>query len=145
MLRFAFLTIAIIATTTIVGTLLGTITDGGASLGAVFGAAVGTIVIAARLLADRYAIAAARRDPGRFLQVEEFNKERARHRRAFRRRVRLKITWGAARFLRETEEEREALENHPSVKRLYSQHHHDLNIRDIPGASHLARKRKRKR
>ena len=145
MLRIAFLTIAIIAATTLVGTFLGTVIDGGASLGAVVGAAVGILVITARLLADRYAIAAARRDPDRFLQVEEIHKERARHRRAFRRRVSLKSTWGAARFLREADEGREALENHPSVKRLYSQHHHDLNIRDIPGASHLARKRKRKR
>lgn len=147
MCRASLVSIAIVAIITGFCILVGAALLGGSgsSLGALVGIVLG-VTVAARYLVDMMAIARARRDPARALQRAKFESdqqiERLRHRRSWRS---LRSTWGITRLLRQDDKDRRALEENPAAKRLYSQRHHDLDIRDIPGAAHLARKRKRKR
>ena len=147
MLRVILSSLVIVATTTVFCTLLAAIVLGvdGSSFGAIVGAVLG-MTLAARFLLDTLAIAAAGRDRAVALEAAEREDELRMQRIHFRgARRSLRSSWGIVRFLRQDEEDRRILENHAAIKRLYSQRHHDLDIRDIPGAAHLARKRKRKR
>ncbi len=122
------------------GAFLGGLLAGaeGSGPGAVVGAAFG-LMIASRFLLDSMAVAAARRKSQAALEAD------GRIDQMRRRQHRLRSAWSFSRLLRQDDKERWLPEKQPAVKRLYSQQHHDLDIRDIPGAAHLARKRKRKR
>lgn len=145
MKRAVLISLAIFAAASVFCTLAGAIFFGsdGAGLGAIVGFALG-MTIAARYLHDAMAVAAARRDPASALAAagEDRRLDRLRLRRSWHS---LRSPWGIDRLLRQNEQDRRAQAKHPTVKRLYSQRHHDLDIRDIPGAAHLARKRKPKR
>ena len=140
MLRAIFLSVFIVAAAIPLCAFLGGVAAGrdGAGLGALLGALIG-MTVASRFLLDSLAIAAARSEPATALDAAERADRMRRQPHLIRSR------WAFARFLRQDEEERRRIKRSSAVKRLYSQQHHDLDIRDIPGAAHLARKRKRKR
>ncbi|MDE2948616.1 MAG: hypothetical protein OXT05_16125 [Chloroflexota bacterium] len=140
MLRAILYSALIVAVAIALGAFLGAVLAGadGSGLGAVVGAVLG-MKIASRFLLDSMAVAAARSNDKATMKAV------ARPDLMQKDPQLIRSAWSISRFLRQEDEDRRMLEQHTAVKRLYSQQHHDLDIRDIPGAAHLARKRKRKR